>query len=157
MLMLNCSELVAMTIGQLPYTALIQVTSNLSDADFMCGGAIISLKSILTSGTCAYACSKISCDVFVGTVNINSGGQRLTIANTNVHDSLTTTYPHNFEQLLFKKKPDDLDPSIVDLGILIMNEIPISKNVKVIDLPTEAFTNGKVSISGMGDRSVKIE
>lgn len=139
-------------LGQLPYVALIQVSSKSGD-DTICGGVIISLNSILTSGTCAYVCRKSSCDVFVGTVDINSGGQRLTIANTIVHNSLTTIFPHDFDFSALNKIPDDF----IDLGILIMKEIPISKNVKIIDLPTEAFTNGKVFISGAGDRSVRIE
>lgn len=166
-------------MGDIPYIATIHVSSE-NKSVLSCSGAIISKTVILTSGVCASMCNKFECSVFVGRTSANIGGHELTIKETILHDSWTTLsvqmklsqYYNAFKELMYvtqipmnKLHRDQLhidnDDSplneVIDLGMLRVNEIPLSKNIAIINLPKrDLISTTNVIISGYDVRSDEV-
>lgn len=111
----------------------------------ICAGAIISDQSILTNAVCATVCNVPSeCKVFVGRVNIRSGGKELTIKGSVWHNSY-------IEMRMIRPRQDELI-NIHDIGIIHVEPIQLSESVQIISLPKQTL-NGEtpVRLAGWGN------
>lgn len=109
----------------------------------VCGGAIISEVSILTSVICAYGCStgNTDCKVIVGsTINDGRSGIEVKIIDYIYHESF--------------EGPAE---SVVDLGIIRVRKIPLSNTIQIVKLPTQDLSDlQKTIIMGWGESPVSV-
>lgn len=115
----------------IPY---ISVIEKLNDGSYMpfCYGAITSKQSIVTSSYCAEICANFTkCKIFVGRLNVYSGGQQL--------DLLKASWPES---------------SSIRIGILTVSTISFSEDVQSIPLPKQDLTEEtQATIAGWGSET----
>lgn len=103
---------------------------------------IISENDILTNAVCSSACRLPSnCKVYVGRVNVNSGGTQVKIINTVWHESYV-------EMNMIQPLASVI--SVLDIGIIHTDKIPLSRTVEIVELPKRNFSQSLLIFSGWG-------
>lgn len=133
--------------GDIPYIALIEVRHP-HTGRFMpiCAGAIISEYDVLTSAVCASSCQyPPNCRLYVGRYMINAGGIQIKNKNTVWH----STY---VEMNTVKSGYDAASlESIIDLGIIHTEKMPLSQTIQIIKLATRDVVQDETAvIAGWG-------
>lgn len=121
--------------GDIPYIAIVRLNTTFSIMSHH--GAIISPNHILVLYTIAWMCFKQIqfCKAYVGQIESNVGGQELNV--------IRSTY---------RQMKNIFEDDMYSIGILRVQTIQFSSNVRQINLPTENISNKKIDviISGYG-------